>query len=651
MLRFTRLVLKDFGPFKGRQELPFSDRNGVTFIVGQNGRGKTTLFNAFRYALIGKIYGRSGRERRDLTELANVETARTQGYPSFKVHLDFTYGGSEYSIQRILSPAGPDNQPTVQALLTRDGRPLSQEAIEPTLSKIIPESIHQFFLFDSEHLAKYEALLDDSSDAGDRLRSAIERILGVPILRNAEADLEALEDEISQAVAAQTQSDEEGSRLQAEIQNLRDQIKAEEDSLQQLDEEIDEYEERLSEVERMMSDFERSRNLLVQRDAENRRRDGLIVSISESLERYRRSAAEAWNIALASAVESPVADRQAEREELQRRVTRAQIERELLRDLDQHPELCPTCEQSLDPALSQHLRDQVAATNAETFGALERRLSEIGKELDSLAGAAPDPSRAALLRDREAELARLRSEKLDCDQTIEDLNRQLRNVSETEVRRLAESLRNYSRLLDNKREQRAALEEGLAEHRQTRAELTGRAARLPGADPSLSARHGLVRKLVRLMGQSIDEYRSRLRAEVQSQATKLFLLMRHETEYDALQINDQYGLNILHSDGSTVSGRSSGEEQVVAFSLMGALQNSAAVQGPIVVDMPFGRLDDEHKRQIIAALPEMSDQIILLAFEGEFDAHQARNDLGAQLVAERSLNRQSSRHTEIGEVR
>jgi len=47
MLRFTSLTIENFGPFKGCQTIDFTDENGVTFIWGNNGRGKTTLLNIF----------------------------------------------------------------------------------------------------------------------------------------------------------------------------------------------------------------------------------------------------------------------------------------------------------------------------------------------------------------------------------------------------------------------------------------------------------------------------------------------------------------------------------------------------------------------------------------------------------------------------
>ena len=53
MLRFLSLTVEDFGPYKNRQTIDFTSDDGVTIIWGIM-VGKTTLLNAFRYALFGK---------------------------------------------------------------------------------------------------------------------------------------------------------------------------------------------------------------------------------------------------------------------------------------------------------------------------------------------------------------------------------------------------------------------------------------------------------------------------------------------------------------------------------------------------------------------------------------------------------------------
>ena len=83
---------------------------------------------------------------------------------------------------------------------------------------------------------------------------------------------------------------------------------------------------------------------------------------------------------------------------------------------------------------------------------------------------------------------------------------------------------------------------------------------------------------------------------------------------------------------------------------MGALQHNAALRGPIVMDSPFGRLDDKHTSNVIQTLPQMAEQVVLLVYEAEVGKSRVRELLGNKLVREYELERISSRRTNIREV-
>ena len=91
MLHFDRMKLQNFGPYKGEQVIDFTDQSGVTIFWGNNGRGKTTLLNAFRYALFGVIERRNG-ELKHLSEMENQEAAK-EGHHGNSVVLVMTNDG------------------------------------------------------------------------------------------------------------------------------------------------------------------------------------------------------------------------------------------------------------------------------------------------------------------------------------------------------------------------------------------------------------------------------------------------------------------------------------------------------------------------------------------------------------------------------
>jgi DNA sulfur modification protein DndD len=155
-----------------------------------------------------------------------------------------------------------------------------------------------------------------------------------------------------------------------------------------------------------------------------------------------------------------------------------------------------------------------------------------------------------------------------------------------------------------------------------------------------------------IFGAAVERYKSDLRRRVEETASKLFLSMTTEKQdYAALTINEGYGLTIKHRDGRVEEARSAGAEHVVALALMGALQRNAALRGPIVMDSPFGRLDDKHTSNVIQTLPQMAEQVILLAYEAEVGKDRVRTILGNRLIREYELERVTARRTNIVEIK
>jgi DNA sulfur modification protein DndD len=162
----------------------------------------------------------------------------------------------------------------------------------------------------------------------------------------------------------------------------------------------------------------------------------------------------------------------------------------------------------------------------------------------------------------------------------------------------------------------------------------------------------VLRQAADVFSAAVERYKAELRKRVEETATKLFISMTTErTDYAGLAINEGYGLSIVHRDGKTEDSRSAGAEHVVALALMGALQRNAPLQGPIVMDSLFGRLDQGHTRNVITALPEMAEQVILLVHEHEVSRDQIRGILRGNLKKEYELQRVSARHTNIAAVK
>jgi DNA sulfur modification protein DndD len=154
-----------------------------------------------------------------------------------------------------------------------------------------------------------------------------------------------------------------------------------------------------------------------------------------------------------------------------------------------------------------------------------------------------------------------------------------------------------------------------------------------------------------LFEHAVVAYGDKLKEDVQEKASSIFRQLRSEPEFAKLTINDQYGLRILDSRGMPVEDRSAGYEHLVALSLIGALQECAAVSGPVVMDSPFGRLDPHHVKAVVENLHVLANQVFLLVHEGELDPERARQQIRGHLLAEFELERVSAYQTRIKELR
>jgi DNA sulfur modification protein DndD len=127
----------------------------------------------------------------------------------------------------------------------------------------------------------------------------------------------------------------------------------------------------------------------------------------------------------------------------------------------------------------------------------------------------------------------------------------------------------------------------------------------------------LTEKLESVFARSIEDLRDRLREKVERLANEAFRQMTTQKAYGGLEINSNYGLSILDNANRKVPLRSAGAEQIVALSLIDGLNRTGRTKGPIIMDTPFGRLDLEHRDNILQYLPKVTSQFVMLVHSGE----------------------------------
>lgn len=189
------LRMKNFRQYKGEQMLTFStDSNkNVTIVLGKNTSGKTTLIQAFNWAL----YGKTNFETSDF--LLNLEIAnnlKPNEVAEVYVIIELIHDGVEYTIKRsqnyICNVPGnvePKNANVSLQYKMSNGQVGFIEKsydIKDTINKIFPEDLSNYFFFDGERITN----LGKNSLEGRRdITNAVKGVLGLTALYNAIAHL------------------------------------------------------------------------------------------------------------------------------------------------------------------------------------------------------------------------------------------------------------------------------------------------------------------------------------------------------------------------------------------------------------------------------------------------------------------------------
>lgn len=650
-MRYRNLTVENFLVFKGEQQLSIPERDGVVVLYGRNGKGKTSLLNAFRWAWTGEVRKRSTRPLplEDITNSVALEEAAGSAVRC-RVRLEFEADGTHWDLTRSLTRSG--DQYSTELILRKDSVALSAADAERQVAELMPREIEQFFLFDGELLDQYEKLLDDDNAAGATLRDAIERILGLPILENAARDSarvgEAASKEIARAAKQNSKTKQLGDALDTEQNRLATFRK----NYEQEDEKAKELEAEARRLEQQVAEQSGKLQVKALRDDARNNLGQAEVQLAEAREEFQALLADSWQAVLVEPVEARLEQDQKELEGLEQQLDELRFAATLARHYK--GDACPVCESHLESENRAALEEHLKAADSGALAAAEEKATELKASLKRLRAA----SRGYNLR---AEIKRVEDNYLKLQQQIEDYREDIDNYDDKlkgqddDLTELVQHAKNVATRLAKAKEVYCEQREAYDKAKQNVAKLDEKIRQLGGAgqaDQIVYDRQKLAENLTKLYEQAILTYRDQLKESIQQKATELFLAMRSEQDFAKLTINESYGLRILDKRGEPVKHRSAGYEHLVALSLLGGLQASSPISGPLIMDSPFGRLDEHHVDDVVTNLDKLTSQVFLLVTERELTRETARNLLRGRMLAEFELKRGASAHeTNLQELR
>lgn len=663
MLRFTSLTVENFGPFKGTQTIDFSDSDGVTFIWGNNGRGKTTLLNIIRYALFGKFQNRRGVDV-DLASMSNIEGRSEDGKYDFKVVLRMTNDNKKYELTRqyvvrkgISRPSNNDDFEE-RVYLKEDGSILPPDARDHKLNLIMPQGVSRFFLFDGELLQEYEELLMDDSDDGATIKASIETILGLPVLTNGAIDTEAALADYRKDKTRIAQSNKETQKIATRMAALDAERTEHTAERERLTAELEDEYARKAKLEDEARQSEHVSALLRDMDTLNGDISEKTATRDAILAQIVTATSDAWRGLVGESVKRMLSDIDEQIRALEEKETTQKVAKQFLEDMRKAADRrhCHVCDQDITPDAVEKLieRIRVASSDYEGLSETERQMLQALRVKKASLERLQASSKKDVLELLEGQLATIDVEIDDAKRKLKEIRdelerhgdiQELSQDRQTNVKALAACLKKIDNLKEGIQQEKDKIKEIDSAYSSLEEKLNRAST---AAEMQLAMRKvSLCEQINSIFEQGIASYRDKLKSDVERDATELFLQISNDPDYVSLSINENYGLSMVHVSGEIVPLRSAGFEHVVALALIGALHKNAPLRGPIIMDSPFGRLDPIHTSNITKVLPKMSEQIVLLAYTREIDEQQARNTLGASLKREYRLQRYSSFNTQI----
>lgn len=636
-MKLTKIAFCDFRSFRGYHEIDVAPRDAeensapIILFGGLNGAGKTSILTAVRVALYGPSALGVRASSSDYEKFLRGSIHNSQGSigpaSSAFVEVQFEYGklGERLSfrVQRAWSLKG--SRVSEELRIWQDDeqiRGVDRVDAQSFLNELIPLGVSNLFFFDGEKISE---LAEDQD--GSALKDAVRRLVGIDVAERLRNDLGAYLRRWT--VKSVGQAD------QSKLSKLRDDYEAAKKDGEILGLEVEEEEERLATLREQLGKKEAALRSLGGRFSEAR--DETIAELEllkherAGLEQgLREMAAGLLPLTLAKdQLEEAVdeASREHKRENAEERVTQ-------LGDLANTLTDEAAALGSLDPKSVDWFRERIlveierelaAAPSDGTLVRFEAGARELKHWEDALSHLLPDStSNAKAVFDRlnqiidGIEVLELRVARAPVEERLEK--------ALSEMQFAQEQCDSQLEVLTRKRYERSeALKEAIKRGKELKAftERVNANAAMERPVEYAQRLRGLLKRYTTLVSE--DQVRT-LEREFES---AFFRLARKDDLNFCAEIDPEtYQVRLLDPNRSAIDmGRlSAGERQIYAVAMLEALANTSGRRLPMIIDTPLGRLDSEHRKNLIEHyFPHASHQVLILSTDTEVDPASYRS--------------------------
>ncbi|MEH2320991.1 AAA family ATPase [Nostoc sp.] len=635
-MKLTSIKLCNFRSFYGTTPemiLAGGDAQNTTIIHGNNGSGKTSLLNAFTWVLYDKFSAAFASIEQLVNKRAIAETQKGQAVECW-VEIGWEHEGKRYRVKRACR--GYKNEGDFDAGKTQltmwvgadDGKwniPIQQP--DDIINQILPATLHQYFFFDGERIEEIVR-----SDKKAEIAEATKIFLGVEVINRSIRHLgdakKALENELKGIGDSETK---QLLRQQEKIERERERITKRQTEIK---EEL-EYQQTFKK-----ETSNRLRELSAAKELQERWQD-LESQKAANQEEYKKTkealkkviSARGYTVLLS---ETTAQFRGIINDLKQRGELTSGISREFVNDL-LNSQRC-ICGAGLHEG--NHSHTHVATwLNRAGSSAVEETAIRMSAQVDEI-----DKQAIGFWEEVDREQTRINQLRQSISQIegdLDNIQERLRKDANEEISSLQKRLDEIESKIDELNREQGANQQQIA---QLTAEIEGLNKQIAKqklnedkqtlAQRRINATQDAIERLTEVKNRQEQQFRLQLEKRVQE------IFMEISVTPYIPKISDKYELTLVENTTGIEApvAASTGENQILSLSFIASIIDKVREWSekrkmmmipdsstfPIVMDSPFGSLDESSRRHIAKTIPQLANQLIVLVtktqWRGEVEA-------------------------------
>jgi DNA sulfur modification protein DndD len=646
-MKLTSIKLCNFRSFYGTTPemiLAGGDVQNTTIIHGNNGSGKTSLLNAFTWVLYDKFSAAFASIEQLVNKRAIAETQKGQAVECW-VEIGWEHEGKRYRVKRACR--GYKNEGDFDASKTQltmwvgadDGKwniPIQQP--DDIINQILPATLHQYFFFDGERI---EGIV--RSDKKAEIAEATKIFLGVEVINRSikhlgdakktlENDLKAIGDsEIKQLLRQQEKIERERERITKRQTEIKEELEYQQTFKK-------ETSNRLRELSAAKELQERWQDLESQKTANQEEYKKTKQALKKVI------SARGYTVLLS---ETTSQFRGIINDLKQRGELTSGISREFVNDLlnsqrcicgaelhegnHSHTHVTTWLNKAGSSAVEEtaiRMIAQVDEIDKQAIGFWEEvdreqsRINQLRQSISQIEGDL-DNIQERLRKDANEEISSLQKRLDEIESKIDELNRE-QGANQQQIAQLTTEIEGLNKQIAKQK---------LNEDKQTLAQRR------------INATQDAIERLTEVRNRQEQQFRLQLEKRVQE------IFMDISVTPYIPRISEKYELTLVENTTGIEApvAASTGENQILSLSFIASIIDKVREWSekrkmmmipdsstfPIVMDSPFGSLDENSRRHIAKTIPQLANQLIVLVtktqWRGEVEAEMTER-IGREYV-------------------